>query len=55
MEQTTDIEEEINNESSQETHSDEINSPQTTQKDKGSTPEGKTPKTPENLQNTPLQ
>ena len=55
MEQTTDLEEENNNEIPQETHSDEVNSSRNTQKDKDTTPEERTPKTPENSQSTPLQ
>ena len=44
VEHTTDLEEENKNEIPQETHSDGINSPQSTQKDKDTTPEEKTPK-----------
>ena len=46
---TSDPQEEINNEISQETHSDETNSPQNTQNDKNITPEEKTPKNPRKL------
>ena len=49
VEQTTDPQEEIDNEISQETLSDETNSPQNTQNDKNTTPEEKTPKNPRKL------
>ena len=55
VEQAIDLEEESSNEIRQETHSDEVNSSQNTQKDKGATPKERTPKTPENSQKTPLQ
>ena len=49
VEQTTDLEEEINNEISQETHSDEINAPQSTQKDRRYYTRRKNPKNPRKL------